>query len=235
MKFFDFLFPAACPICNDLVSKHGTLCSKCWSKFNWIGNPKCCRCGYPFPADLDLGPAPLCPVCAADLTELDWIRAACVYDEFSRNVMLPFKHAGKLKYQKIMSRAMISALRDLPTGIDIVMPVSLAYVRLWKRGYNQAALLASPIAKHLGVKMDLSSVTRKYRPNMGHKNSKQRAENIRGVFTVKNPDAIKGKTILLVDDVMTTGATFTEMHRVLKQAGARAVYGVTFCRVVRAI
>lgn len=235
-SIIDFLFPPACPICNDRVGEHGTLCSACWSGFNWISDPKCCRCGYPFPADLDLGSAPLCPVCAVGENELDWMRAACVYDEFSKNIMLPFKHAGALRYQKIMSRAMIWALRELADAkIDVVMPVPLANRRLFKRGYNQATLLARPIAKCFDVKLDVDTVRRKFRPDMGHMNARQRSENINGVFTIKNPERIVGKTILLVDDVMTTGATFSEMYRVLKRAGAAKVYGIVFCRVVRAI
>lgn len=195
----------------------------------------CIKCGYPFPADLDLGGMPLCPVCAAGKCELDLIRSACVYDDASRSAMLPFKHGGRIKYARFMSRAMIWALRDTDIDADVVMPVPLASRRLFKRGYNQATLLARPIARALGVPMDLDSVRRKYRPDMGHKNARQRMENIRGVFSVINPDRIRGRKILLVDDVMTTGATFSEMRRVLIRAGASAVYGVTFCRVIRAI
>lgn len=195
----------------------------------------CVKCGYPFPADLDLGGMPLCPVCAAGKCELDLIRSACVYDDASRSAMLPFKHGGRIKYARFMSRAMIWALRDTDIDADVVIPVPLASRRLFKRGYNQATLLARPIARALGVPMDLDSVRRKYRPDMGHKNARQRMENIRGVFSVINPDRIRGRKILLVDDVMTTGATFSEMRRVLIRAGASAVYGVTFCRVVRAI
>ncbi len=231
----DFLFPPTCPICNSAVAQHGTLCHDCWKQFNWISDPKCCVCGYPFPANLDLGARPLCPVCAAGENELDWMRSACVYDDFSRNVMLPFKHAGQIRYQKIMSRAMLMALQEMDKSVDVVMPVPLANRRLFKRGYNQSTLLARPIAKHFGVKIDVDSVRRKYKPDMGHKNAKQRAENIRGVFSVDHPENICGKSILLVDDVMTTGATFAELHKVLKHAGAKAVYGVVFCRVVRAI
>ena len=149
--------------------------------------------------------------------------------------MLPFKHGGRIHYARFMSRAMIWALRDIDVDADVVMPVPLAYKRLFKRGYNQATLLARPIARALGVKMDLGSVRRKYRDDMGHKNARERAENIHGVFTVVNPSAIRGRKILLVDDVMTTGATFAELRRVLIRAGATAVYGVTFCRVARAI
>lgn len=235
IKFLDFLFPPRCPICGAPVDAHGTMCFDCWLCFDWIANPKCAVCGYPFAADLGLGPRPLCPACAAGNAAVTWMRAACVYDDVSKNIMLPFKHAGRTRYQTIMARAMIAQLADIPGTPDVVMPVPLAWRRLCHRGYNQAALLARPIARALGVKMDVSSVRRKFRPDMGHKNARQRADNIRGVFSVRRPGAIRGKTILLVDDVFTTGATFRELRRVLMRAGAKQVWGVTFCRVVRAI
>ena len=231
----NFLFPPTCPICCDVVDSHGALCAKCWSGFNWIANPKCFKCGYPFPADLDLGPTPLCPHCAAGECDLDFIRSACVYDDVSKNIMLPFKHASKLQYQTLMSRAMINCLRDLDIDVDVVIPVPLAYKRLFKRGYNQATLIARPIAKYFNAKLDVDSVSRKYRPDMGHKNAKQRRENVRGVFEIKNSDNLRGKKILLVDDVMTSGATFYELNRVLRHAGVSNVYAVSFCRVVHAI
>jgi len=234
-QIFNFVFPPSCPVCGEPVESHGSLCAKCWAGFNWISNPKCYQCGYPFPADLDLGPKPMCPHCAADKCGLDYIRSACVYDDFSKNIMLPFKHASNLKYQKIMSRAMINSLRDLDIDVDVVMPVPLAYKRLFKRGYNQATLLARPIAKHFNAKIDVDSISRKYKPDMGHKTSKQRFENVRGVFKIKNPDKVRGLKILLVDDVMTSGATFEELNRVLRNAGVSAVYAVSFCRVVHAI
>jgi predicted amidophosphoribosyltransferase len=168
-NIIDFFFPTTCPICKKPVSQHGTLCHDCWSKFNWISDPKCHICGYPFPANLDLGPRPMCPVCASGQNELNWMRSACVYDEFSKNVMLPFKHAGKIHYQNIMSRAMIMALREMNEKIDIVMPVPLSKRRLFNRGYNQATLLARPIAKHFGVTLDVDSIRRKHRPDMGIK------------------------------------------------------------------
>ncbi|MCL2017155.1 MAG: ComF family protein [Alphaproteobacteria bacterium] len=214
----------------------GVLCAECWSKFNWISDPKCYICGYPFPADLDLGRKPLCPTCAAGKIVVDRMRAACVYDDASRGVMLPFKHAGILKYKKLMGRAMLNTLCDFDDCvIDMVLPVPLSYQRLWKRGYNQAALLARPVARHLNIPIDFNSVRRKHRADMGHKNASARRKNINGVFSVACSENIKGKSILLVDDVMTTGATLAELRRVLKRAGAKAVYSVVFCRVVKAI
>lgn len=234
-RFVNFIFPPICPICKELVEVHGMLCAKCWKTFNWISNPKCFKCGYPFPADLDLGPTPMCPHCASGECDLDFIRSACIYDDVSKNIMLPFKHASRLQYQTLMSSAMINALRDLKLDVDIVIPVPLAWKRLFKRGYNQATLLARPIAKHYNAYMDVDSITRKYRSDMGHKTTKQRRENVRGVFKIVDKNKIKGKKILLVDDVMTSGATFYELNRILRNAGVTAVYAVSFCRVVHAI
>lgn len=191
-------------------------------------------CGYPFPDDYELSDDAMCPVCASGKNELDFIRAACVYDDMSRSVMLPFKHGGRIKFARFMSHAMIWALRDLDISPDIIMPVPLANRRLFHRGYNQATLLAREISRVYGAPIDFDSVHRAYRPNMGHKTHAERLKNIRGVFNVVDADKIRGRKILLVDDVMTSGATFTEMGRVLRRAGATAVYGVVFCRVIRA-
>lgn len=227
----EFLFPPACPLCGAPVSVHGELCDDCWTSFNWIDGSKCVRCGYPFAMSVDSDM--MCPVCASGRCELDWIRSACMYDDASKMAMLPFKHCGRISYSYFMSRAMIWALRDIDlSDIDFIMPVPLARRRLFKRAYNQATLLARPIARVLGLRLDYDSVHRKYRRDMGHLNSRQRAQNICGVFNVVRPENIRGKNILLVDDVMTSGATFSELRRVLINAGAANVYGVTFCRVV---
>lgn len=231
----DFFFPATCSVCHKFTDKHGRLCSECWNKINWITNPKCYKCGYPFPADLDLNKNSMCPICYAKKTKIDWIRSACVYDDESKNIILPFKHCGQISYATFMSNSMISLLPELPTTIDIVLPVPLAYRRLVKRGYNQAVLLARPIAKQLNVHLDLNSINRKYKSDMGHKNFAQRKDNIKNVFNVKNKNVFKDKRILLVDDVMTSGATLEELSRVLKMNGAAFVGAITFCRVVKAI
>ena len=234
-SLINFIYPPACPLCDTPVSIHGELCADCWMSFDWISGAKCARCGYPFSTAWENNGVYLCPTCASGNGELDWIRCACVYDDVSRSVMLPFKHGGRINYARFMSRAMIWALRDIDVDADLVMPIPLARRRLFHRGYNQATLLARPIAKALGIPIDYDSVHRKYRPDMGHKNARERASNIHGVFSVVRPDNIRGKRILLVDDVMTTGATLSELRRELVRAGAVAVYGVTFCRIARSV
>lgn len=232
-KIIEFLFPPVCPICGAPVSIHGELCADCFGCFEWIDSPKCGKCGYPL--IYDAGPDARCPVCAAGAFDLEWLRSACRYEEMSRSVMLPFKHGGRIKYASFMSRAMIWSLRDTPTDCDIVMPVPLARPRLIHRTYNQSTLLARPIARAMNVHLDVDSVRRKHRPDMGHMTPRQRQENIRGVFSVVHPERIRGHKILLVDDVYTSGATLSELRRVLMRAGAESVCGVTFCRVVRTV
>ena len=149
--------------------------------------------------------------------------------------MLKFKHGGHLEFKNLMTRAMIQTLRDLPDRNVMILPVPLATRRLFHRGYNQAGLLARGIAKHLDAKIDYDSVRRAHRKDMGHMNAKERAKNISGVFTITKPKRIRGRRILLVDDVFTTGATFNELTKVLKRAGAIWVGGITFCRTMKAI
>lgn len=233
-SILDFLFPATCPVCNSRVTINGELCADCWGEFNWIAGPKCIHCGHPFKTEEIVDDNAICGACANDDYIPTWIRSACIYDNVSRASVLPFKHGGRITHAKFMSRAMIWAIRDCNTDFDLVLPVPLAYKRLVHRTYNQATLLARPIAKACGANLDVISVHRKYRPDMGHLNARMRRDNIRGVFTVTHPENIRGRKILLVDDVMTTGATFNELSRVLLRAGASAVYGVTFCRTTRA-
>lgn len=232
-KIIEFLFPPVCPVCGAPVSIHGELCGDCFCCFEWIDSPKCERCGYPM--DFASREEARCPVCSCGDFELDWLRSACRYDEMSRSVMLPFKHGGRIKYACFMSRGMIWALRDVVADCDLIMPVPLARPRLIHRTYNQAMLLARPIAEAMKVPIDVDSVRRRHRPDMGHMTPRQRKENIRGVFTVTRPERIRGRKILLVDDVYTSGATLSELRRVLMRAGAESVCGVTFCRVVRTV
>ncbi|MDR2770013.1 MAG: ComF family protein [Rickettsiales bacterium] len=233
----DFIFPPRCPSCGGSVLEHGQICGACWGRIDWIADPKCEKCGYPFPASIGREKL-LCPDCVGKKTKVNWMRSACSYDGASRSMMLPFKHGAELQYGGPMARAMLSLLGELPPGRAerlAVLPVPLARRRLFRRGYNQAALLARPIAKALGARLDTDSVARRYRADMGHKNARQRAENVRGVFTVRRPERIKGRSVLIVDDVFTTGATFGELAKTLRRAGAAWVGAITFCRAVRAI
>ncbi len=237
VRFFsavlDFLFPPVCPVCSESVTRHGAMCHNCFSKIRWISDPKCSKCGYPFPANIDRNAKRLlCPDCLVNKSKIDWMRAATVYDDGSKGIILPFKHAGKINFKGMISNSMVGLLKECPHEIDIIVPVPLANARLRQRGYNQSAIIGSEISKMTGIKMDVRTVSRtKWTHDMGHLKAKERKKNISGAFRV-NKD-LKGKNVLLIDDVRTTGATLEELAKVLKKAGVKTVSGLVFARVVR--
>ena len=231
-KLINFIFPATCPICKDNVLSNNDLCPDCWNKINWISSPKCYKCGYPFPANLDREKFMLCPDCIKNKSNLDMIRSSCEYDSFSREIILAFKYSNTFRYNKLISGSMIRNLKDIDDKIDLIVPMPLSYLRLIKRGYNQATLIAKPIAKHLGVKIDINSIKRKYKESTKGKNFKERKENVKNVFKVVNKNKIEGKSILIVDDVMTSKSSLEELAKTLKKAGANKIFAVTFARTV---
>ena len=127
---------------------------------------------------------------------------------------------------------MIRNLKDIDDKIDLIVPMPLSYLRLVKRGYNQATLIAKPIAKHLGVKIDINTIKRKYKESTKGKSFKERKENVKNVFKVVNKNKIEGKSILIVDDVMTSKSSLEELAKTLKKAGANKIFAVTFARTV---
>lgn len=231
-KIINFIFPATCPICKNRVLSNNDLCSQCYNKINWIKSPKCHKCGYPFPANLDNEEFMFCPSCIENKSYLEMIRSSCEYDSFSREIILGFKYSKAFRYNKLISSSMIKILKDIDSKIDLVIPMPLSYLRLVKRGYNQATLIAKPIAKYLKVKLDINSVKRKYRESTKGKTFKERKENVKNVFKVVNENNIKGKSILLIDDVMTSKSSLEELAKTLKKAGANKIFAVTFARTV---
>jgi ComF family protein len=235
-------------MCGDDVMRAGSLCGGCWGRITWIAGCVCQKCGYPFPADV--GRVERCPRCIAEKGKkgLYKIRSACVYDDGSKKIVLPFKHSGKVRNGKTMANAMIRAVNDISplrpdssspvspsagNDIDLVIPVPLSYWRLFSRGYNQASILAKPIARKLGAEFKSGLVARANRGNQGHKSVFERRRNISGVFRVKGD--VNGRNILIVDDVITTGATLNELARMLLAAGAIRVSAVSFARAVKDI
>ena len=231
-SFLEFIFPSTCPICKKRVLSNNDLCSECWNQINWISSPKCFKCGYPFPANLDKDEFSLCPDCMLNESNIEMIRSSCEYDNFSRKIILAFKYSNALRYNKLIYNSMIRVIKEIEDKIDLIIPMPLSYFRLVKRGYNQATLIAKPIAKYLKVKLDINSVKRKYMKSTRGKTFKQRKEDIKNVFKVINTNNIKGKTILLVDDVMTTKSSLEELAKTLKKAGANKIFAVTFARTV---
>lgn len=186
------------------------------------------------PLDANVVGDVLCGACLAEPPHFTSARAALLYDDASRSMVLGFKHGDRTHGAEALAGWMARAARGAGEACDLVIPVPLHWRRLFSRRYNQAALLAQPIAKLWGKRfMPDVLVRHRATDSQGQKGRKERAENVRGVFSINSRyrDNVRGKTIVLVDDVLTTGATVNECCRVLRDAGAKDVHVVTLARV----
>ncbi len=231
----DALLPPLCLSCQAVVDQPGAVCPACWAKLSFLGAPMCRSCGLPFPHDV--GAAAECAACVADPPPWDRARAVFAYDETSRGLVLGFKHSDRLHAAPAFGRWLARAGAELADDADILAPVPLHWLRLALRRYNQAALLAQALAAASGRTCIPDLLTRTRRtPSQGRLGRAERQKNVAGAFRLRarHRDRIAGKRILLVDDVLTTGATARACTKALMAAGAAAVDVVTLARVVRA-
>lgn len=225
----DFLLPPLCLNCDSPVTENQTLCGDCWKAIHFISPPFCARCGAPF--DLPVDEGSLCGACLEHPPEYDAGRSAFLYDEASKGLIIRLKHADQLHPLPALASWMVRAGEEFWGQTDIIVPVPLHRWRLFKRRYNQAALLALEIGRKTGrcVEVDLLQRIRATE-SQGHKNRKERYTNLIGAFAVKEGRKIEGMRIVLIDDVMTSGATSEACTKVLKKAGAANVFVVTLAR-----
>jgi len=230
----DVLLPPQCLQCREAVDRQGLLCARCWSAVAWLAPPYCAACGFPF--EHDEGPGALCGACTRAPPVFARARSAFAYDEASKALVLSFKHADRTEGAPAYGRWLARAGADLTAEADLIAPVPLHRWRLLRRRYNQAALLALALGDVCGRPCVPDLLARvKATPSQGGLGRAGRAENVRGAFAVRprRREAARGKRVLLVDDVYTTGATATACARVLLRAGAAAVDVLTLARVVR--
>lgn len=229
----DALWPPRCALCQKSVGDAGQLCPSCWGQFAFISDPACASCGLPFA--FDTGPDTLCGECLADPPPFDHARAALRYNDSSRNLILGFKHGDHTLLTRLFAPWLMLAGKSFIMEADIIVPVPLHRWRLLRRRYNQAALLASALARLSRKPFDpLVLQRRRFTRSQGGLGRSARERNVQGAFYI-SPEKIrhiKGKSILLVDDVYTTGATVKACARALKQAGAARVLALTIARVV---
>ncbi|MBT3558403.1 MAG: ComF family protein [Rhodospirillales bacterium] len=232
-KVRDVVLPSQCLGCSVVVEAPDTLCGDCWGKLAMIGPAACQCCGLPFEFDLD---APLCGECVRLTPPFARARSAVIYDEGSRHLIMAFKHGDRPEAAKLFARWMASAAADLLRDADVLVPVPLDRRRLFKRRFNQAALMAKELSQTHGIPISYDAVERiRPTPSQGHLSPAQRRRNVAGAFAVpeSGKSQIAGKRVLLIDDVLTTGATVWAVTRQLNKAGAIAVDVLTTARVVR--
>ena len=232
----DLVFPPRCPLCGDALGEQGGLCIVCWSKLVIPGNPACALCQRPLGdtfGDADLGSL-TCAPCLAAPPRHDGIAAATLYNATSRDLVLAFKHGRRVGLGTLLGRLMAARVGDLE-GEWLLVPVPLHRWRLWRRGFNQSALLARMIAAAPGRTLAVDALMRtRATPSLGGLGRNDRAKALRGSIIV-NPvwkPRLRDAQVLLVDDVMTSGATSGACVRALLRAGATKVRIACFARVL---
>jgi ComF family protein len=233
----DFALPPRCPACGTITPEPHRFCFGCWKSLTFLGDPCCACCGLPFAYGDSAG---LCGRCLAEAPPFERLRAAVAYGEVARTVVLKLKYSGRPGLAETLARFMLRHLGDTDRAAGekgaLLVPVPLHRWRLWKRGYNQAALLASALGRAAAVEFapDLLRRTRATPPLKGL-GRRERALTVRGAFRVteKGKAAIAGRSVILVDDVFTSGATAGACARTLKRAGAASVAVLCWARVVQ--
>lgn len=200
------------------------LTAQAWSKIAFIDDPVCDGCGTPF--EFAPGFGERCVVCTARPRVFSRARAACLYDEHSRELVLQMKHADRIDLSGLFARWLSRSARALIEEADVIVPVPLHRLRLLRRRYNQAAEVARPLARLSGLDyLPDALVRRRATASQGGRSAGGRRRNVQGAFTVppNRRALVDGRRVLLVDDVLTTGATADACARALKAAGAADV------------
>lgn len=228
----DFALPPRCAGCGAITEAPHRFCLACWSALGFLGEPCCARCALPFA--YGEGAQVACGRCLAEPPAYDRLRAAVAYGDIARAVALKLKYGGRPGVAETMARFMARHLD--PGAAPILAPVPLYRWRIWRRGYNQAALIARALARPVGLEARLDLVERiKPTPVLRGMNPRERREAVRGAFRLnpRHKGTLKGRAVVLVDDVYTSGATANACARILRRAGAARIDVLAWARVVK--
>ena len=230
----DALLPPQCLACGALVAEPRTLCSACWSGVEFIVPPLCECCGVPF--EIAASPGALCGACLANAPRYRRARSVFRYGESSRRLVLAFKHGDRIESAPAFAAWMRRVGGELLSGDALVAPVPLHRWRLLLRRYNQSALLAQAVARHGALTYAADLIVRqRATPSQGKLSAAERRRNVAGAFRLNRQwhERLRGRPVVLVDDVLTTGATVDACTRALLREGAASVDVLTLARVVR--
>ncbi len=231
----DLLLPPRCPGCGMIVAGQDRFCSDCWSQLDFIVPPSCAICDLPLPTAV--GDDGLCGACMADAPPFARVYTPLAYGETTRSVVMRLKYGRRVGFARLMADLIANRLLDRPADGEppLLVPVPLHRWRIWSRGFNQSVEIGKALAQRFDWTLDVDALVRIRRTALMRGLGKSaRAAEVRGAFVVP-PAArqrIAGRSILLVDDVFTSGATASACARALKRGGAASVEVVAFARVL---
>ncbi len=243
-----FALPPRCPGCGVVVSDDHQFCVTCWQQQHFLRPPWCALCHMPLPEllipqDVDAEDVRQCGPCLAKPPRHDGMDAVMAYDDVSSRIAVQLKHGRRIGYARMMARFMAKLVPEAPSGAAhdwILVPVPLHRWRIWGRGFNQSAMVADAImrnAQRTGRTLQHVSaalVRTRRTPMLRGKTPKQRQEVIKGAIRIHPAQVakIRGRNIILIDDVYTTGATTEACVKALKSAGAAKVRILCWTRVL---
>jgi len=230
----DYALPPRCASCGAIVSQPGTFCTDCWASITFLGEPMCACCGDDLPAAMGVGA--LCGACLATPPPYARVRAVLRYGDVGRAVAHRLKYGRRLSLARVMAMHMARLIPEDMSAHALLVPVPLHRWRIWSRGFNQAALIARHLGKRTDIPIEVDLLRRtRHTPPLHSLNMRERARTVSGAFALA-PDAgerLKGRTVILIDDIWTTGATATACARLLRKAGAERVEILCWARVPR--
>ncbi|MEO8724364.1 MAG: ComF family protein [Sphingobium sp.] len=229
----DFALPPRCPACGVIVEDDARFCLPCWQKMDFLGDPCCACCGVPFA--IEQGEGGRCGACLADPPGFDSARAVLAYGEIARTVAMRLKYGRRLGLARLMAAHMARRLPPNEMSEMILIPVPLHRWRIWSRGFNQAAVIADHIGRRSGIPVEkLALVRHRATRPLRAMNPAQRKRMVRGAFALdpRYSDWIAGRTVILIDDIHTSGATAQECARILRLGKAKSVHLLCWARVL---
>jgi ComF family protein len=225
----DFALPPRCAGCGSIIGDVHGFCSDCWRQIDFLGAGGCVTCGIP----LEATEAGQCGACLAEPPVIARTRAAVGYGDIARSLAIRLKYGRKVALARTMARYM-APLIDAGRDDLLLVPVPLHRWRLWGRGFNQSALIAKSLSNSLSIDHDPFALRRKKStPPLKAMSMTERRRAVVGAFAVPDPPRVAEKTVILIDDVLTTGATSEACARSLRRAGAERIELVTWARVIR--
>lgn len=226
-----FCYPPLCPACAEPSSAEGNLCARCMPGLRHIAEPCCTCCGAPFAVPMETD---LCALCLHVRPPYASARAVWVYNDVSRAMVGALKYGDRSTEIARYGALLAQAARPLRAGAELIVPIPLHPRRLLERRYNQSALLAYALARTVRLPVDTRALVRvKHTKPQARLSFEERKKNMRDAFTVAAPGRIRDKTVLLVDDVITTGATVHAATHALLDAGAREVRVLSLAKTLR--
>lgn len=229
-RLADFIWPPRSLLSDEIVSEPGAIEPARWAELQFLTDPLCFRCGYPLTEQI--GPEAVCGACAANAPAYDRARAALAYDDHARHLILNLKRGGRRDGLPAFAAWMAHAAAPLLEEADLIVPAPMHWTRLAVRSFNQAAWLAQALSRRSGKPWSPSILDRhKRRKSQAGLSASERRRNVGGAIRARGQ--LEGKSLLMVDDVLTTGATAEACARALRRRGAKVVHVVTLARVVR--